>query len=71
MESDILNEKLCLIADVFKVGSLLDKYDKPHITPAGQLFDTLYDKSIQELELLLAVLSAHLKLCMKSAVKLH
>jgi hypothetical protein len=46
-------QKICLIEDIFKTGKLLAGYIQEFniwLTPTGFMFDTLYDKSIKELE---------------------
>lgn len=56
------NEKITLVEDVFKVMRLLFGFGMNEhlkaITEPEQVFDTLYDMSIDDLELYLASLSA-------------
>ena len=47
------NTKICLIEDIFKMGTLLAVYIeefKIWLHPTGFMFNTLYDKTAQELE---------------------
>lgn len=47
------NTKICLIEDIFKMGTLLSVYleeFRDWLQPTGFMFDTLYDKTAQELE---------------------
>lgn len=53
VDQSFINAKLCLIEDCFKVYKLLSAFDGSdrHIVCAGQVFDELYDLSIEELQL--------------------
>ena len=46
--------KICLIEDIFKMGTLLAVYIEEFrdwLQPTGFMFDCLYDKSLQELDI--------------------
>lgn len=48
------NTKICLIEDIFKMGTLLAVYLEEFqiwLNPTGFMFDCLYDKSLQDLDL--------------------
>jgi len=60
----IRKEKVSLITDIFKCGKCLNgfsPYYKEYLNPTPFMFDTLYDKDLTDLELILAELSATLK----------
>lgn len=45
--------KICLIEDIFKMGTLLSVYleeFRDWLQPSSFMFDTLYDKTIEELD---------------------
>lgn len=47
------NTKICLIEDIFKMGTLLSVYleeFRDWLQPTAFMFDTLYDKTPEELE---------------------
>lgn len=63
-QDDLHKEKICLIEDIFKIEKLLYGFQTPGhdkwLTNPGELFNTLYDLSIDDLQLHYSVLSAEM-----------
>jgi hypothetical protein len=72
VKQDIRQLKVCLITDIFSCGKCLNGFCvgyEDYLSPTTFMFDCLYDKTIDELELILAELSAKLKLQAMSAIE--
>lgn len=68
----IRQEKVSLIIDIFKAGKCLNGFCvgySDYLNPTPFMFDTLYDKTLDELDLILAELSAKLKQQAMSAIE--
>lgn len=65
----VRRQKVCLIEDIFKAGKCLNGYCahySDYLNPTPFMFDCLYDKDLEELELVLAELSATLSANVRS-----
>jgi len=68
----IRQEKVCLIEDIFKTGRALNGFClgySDYLNPTPFMFDTLYDKDLTDLELILAELSANLSRQARAAIE--
>lgn|SRR3990167_853988 len=64
MENEIRKQKVCLIEDIFKCGKCLSGFSprySDYLAPTPFMFDCLYDKTLDELDLIWSELRASLR----------
>jgi len=72
VKETIRRQKICTIEDIFRCGKALNGFCvgySDYLNPDASFFDYHYDKTLDELELTLAELSAKLKQQAMSAIE--